>query len=128
MRPALLLGLGLILAGCRNAPEMSKVSGNITLDGKVVEGGVIRFVPANGDSQPGDAPIVNGTYSLEVTPGEKKVEIFWATSKSGAPIDTASQGTEELVQRIPAKYNTETTLLYTVANANETKDFELTTP
>jgi hypothetical protein len=128
MRLALGLGLGLLLAGCNSEPAMSKVSGSVTLDGKVVEGGVIRFVPANGDSQPSDAPIVNGSYTLEVTPGEKKIEVFWATSKSGAPVDTASQGTEELVQRIPAKYNTETTLLYTVAKGEEVKDFDLTTP
>ncbi|MCI0357398.1 MAG: hypothetical protein L0211_02805 [Planctomycetaceae bacterium] len=106
---------------------MSVVTGTITLDGQVVEGGVIRFVPSNGESQPADSPIVKGTYSLTVSPGEKKVEIFWAKSKSGAPIDTASQGTDELVQMIPAEFNTQTTLLHTVADAQEVKDFALKT-
>jgi hypothetical protein len=120
----LLCALALV-AGCQRGPEVGTVKGTITLDGKPVEGGIVRFVPADGNSQPADCVITGGAYTVTMPLGEKKVEIFWAKSKSDAPIDTANQGSEQIVQMIPQHYNTQTTLTYAVVKGEEQKDFAL---
>jgi hypothetical protein len=117
--------LGWVLVGCQRGPEVGTVKGTITIDGRPVDGGIVRFVPADGNSQPADCVITGGAYTVTMPVGEKNVEIFWAKSASDAPIDTASQGTEKIVQMIPAKYNTQTTLTHVIAKGDEQKDFEL---
>jgi hypothetical protein len=115
-----------LFAGCQRGPEVGTVKGTITLDGRPVEGGIVRFVPADGNSQPADCVITGGAYTVTMPLGEKNVEIFWAKSKSDAPIDTASQGSEQVVQMIPPQYNTQTTLAHTVAKGEQNRDFQLT--
>ena len=124
VRTALPILFALLLAGCNPGPPQGTVTGNVTLDGQPVEGGIIRFVPADGNSQPADSPITGGAYSVTMQTGEKKVEIYWAPS-SGKAADTASQGAEPIVQRIPAKYNAQTTLTYEIVKGKQTKDFAL---
>jgi hypothetical protein len=116
----------LLLAGCARGPAVGTVHGQITLDGQPIEGGLIRLVPADGNSQPADCIITAGSYTITMPVGEKKVEIYWAKSASAGKIDTASQGTEQVMQMIPPKYNTQTTLTYTVEEGAAVKDFALT--
>lgn len=117
--------LACVLSGCQRGPEVGTVKGTIALDGRPVEGGIVRFVPADGNSQPADCVITDGAYTVTMPLGEKKVEIFWAKSASDAPIDTASQGNEKIVQMIPAKYNTQTTLTHTIVKGEAQQDFAL---
>ena len=70
-----------------------------------------------------NSPIVNGAYSLTLPAGEKRVEILWM--KTSGSVDTATQGFTRTVQMIPAKYNTDSTLTYTVVKGKQTKDFAL---
>jgi hypothetical protein len=113
------------LAGCDRGPAVGTVTGKITVDGQPVDGGLIRMVPVDGNSQPADSVVTAGNYSITMPVGEKRVEIFWAPG-GGGKIDTASQGAEKaIVQRVPAKYNTESTLVYTVEQGQAVKDFAL---
>lgn len=125
LRAALLIIFGLSLAGCDQGPVKGTVKGTVTLDGQMVDGGVITFVPADGNSQPEAVPITAGEYSVTMPVGEKRVEIYWAPS-SGAAADTATQGREQIVQRIPAKYNSQSTLSHTVTKGEARQDFALT--
>ncbi len=117
--------LGLFLAGCNQGPPQGTVKGTVTLDGQAVDGGVITFVPADGNSQPEAVPITGGEYSVTMPVGEKRVEIYWAPSGAQA-IDTANQGREQIVQRIPTKYNSQSTLTHIVTKGEMRKDFALT--
>jgi hypothetical protein len=117
--------LVLILVGCNQGPPKGTVKGTVTLDGEPVDGGVITFVPSDGNSQPEAVPITAGEYSVTMPLGEKRVEIYWAPS-SAQTIDTATQGREQIVQRIPAKYNAQSTLTHTVTKGEARKDFALT--
>jgi hypothetical protein len=117
--------LGLFLAGCNQGPPQGTVKGTVTMDGQPVDGGVITFVPADGNSQPEAVPIISGEYSVTMPVGEKRVEIYWAPSGAQAA-DTATQGREQIVQRIPAKYNAQSTLTHTVTKGEARKDFALT--
>ena len=127
LRAACVLLLSAALCGCQRGPEVGTVKGTISLDGQPVEGGIVRFVPADGNSQPADCVITDGAYIVTMPLGEKKVEVFWAKSKSDLPVDTAGQGNEQIVQMIPARYNTQTTLSHTVVKGEEQKDFQLST-
>jgi hypothetical protein len=117
--------LALVLPGCDHGPPQGTVKGTVTLDGQPVDGGVITFVPADGNSQPEAVPITAGEYTVTMPLGEKRVEIYWAPS-GGQSADTASQGREQIVQRIPAKYNAQSTLTHTVVKGEARKDFPLT--
>jgi hypothetical protein len=125
VRIALLVFLCVLSAGCDTGPAQGTVSGTVTLDGQSVDGGLIRFVPADGNTQPADSVITGSAYSVTMPIGEKKVEVYWAPS-SGKAADTATQGTEQIVQRIPAKYNAQTTLSYALVKGKQTRDFALT--
>jgi predicted small secreted protein len=124
VRIASFLLLALLLAGCNRGPAVGTVKGTVTLNGQPVDGGLIRLVPADGNSQPADCVIKGGNYSITMPVGEKKVEIYW-TKGGSAKVDTASQGTEQVTQMVPAKYNTETTLTYTLDKGTHTQDFAL---
>ena len=115
-----------LLGGCDSGPVKGTVTGTVTLDGQPVEDGLIRFVPADGNSQPADCILVKGVYTVTMTVGDKKVEVTWSKSTGNAPADTAVQSTQKSVEMIPAKYNVQTTLLYSVVKGPQQKDFPLT--
>jgi hypothetical protein len=125
LRSTLLLILGLLLAGCDQGPPKGTVKGTVTLEGQPVDAGVITFVPSDGNSQPEAVTITAGEYSVTMPVGDKRVEIYWAPS-AGQVGDTATQGREQIVQRIPAKYNAQSTLTHTVVKGAARKDFALT--
>jgi hypothetical protein len=115
----------LVVLGCNRGPAVGTVKGTITLDGQPVDGGLIRLVPANGQSQPADCQVKGGAYSVTMPVGEKKVEIYW-TKTAGGPVDTATQGMEKVIPLVPAKYNTQTTLTYALEKGTAVKDWALT--
>src|SRR5687768_16325932 len=114
-------GLLAILSGCDRGPDIGTVTGTVTLDGQPVDGGLIRMVPSDGNSQPADSVITGGEYSITMPLGPKKVEIYW-TKGGGGNVDTASQGNEKVLQLVAAKYNTASTLNYTVEKGQAVKD------
>lgn len=128
MKYALLAATALAcFTGCETGPKQGTVTGQVTLDGVPVDGGMIRFIPADGASQPGDSTITAGQYSVTMEVGEKKVEVFWGRPTGTAePVDTVSMGNNPIVETIPRKYNSQTTLKYTIVEGEQKKDFPLT--
>jgi len=124
VRVALCLFASLLLAGCDQGPPKGTVKGSVTLDGQPVDGGVITFIPADGNSQPEAVTIAGGQYTVTMPLGEKRVEIYWAPS-GGEAADTANQGREQIVQKIPTKYNSQSTLKHTVVKGEAHQDFPL---
>jgi hypothetical protein len=116
----------LFLGGCDRGPAVGAVTGAITLDGQPVDGGLIRLEPMDGNSQPADCIVKGGQYSVTMPVGEKKVQIYWTKTSSPGKLDTASQGSEQVVALIPARYNDQTTLTYAVEKGQATKDWALT--
>ena len=125
-RFAYLAFLLLAVAGCDSGPAVGTVTGAITLDGQPVDGGLIRLEPVDGNSQPADCIVKGGRYSVIMPVGEKKVQIYWTKTSSPGKLDTASQGSEQVVALIPARYNDQTTLTYAVEKGQATKDWALT--
>jgi hypothetical protein len=76
--------LATLMIGCSSGPPMATVRGNVTYDGKPVDG-TIQFKPDT--ESPAEIPIKNGAYSGRTPPGPCRVII------------RASDGS------IPAKHN-----------------------
>lgn len=126
-----LLGIAAFaVPGCGGSgPQKYKVSGTVTFDGANVKEGRILFVPKDGKGPADGGEIVDGKYTLECTAGKKRVEIR-ATTKSKVP-HKMPKGMDmpgpDMVELIPAKYNSKTTLEAEVTTDpdNNTFDFPL---
>ncbi len=92
-------------------PEMTTVSGTVTLDGTPLKEGAIVADPVDQKGLPAQAAIVDGKFTLQATPGEKSIRIN-AVETTAEQDEYGSAITREL---IPAEYNSETTLTETVA-------------
>lgn len=76
-----------VLGGCSSKPtdtaQLAPVNGTVTLDGKAMDGGVIRF------SIPGrpvkSLEIKNGSFEGKAYAGKNHVEVLW--EKDGPPHD-----------------------------------------
>jgi hypothetical protein len=115
------------LPGCANKSDRSAVSGNVTLDGQPIKAGVIRFIPADGQTPTADAAIADGKFSGSVPPGDKKISIS-APKVTGqrrvyeTPDSPKVDVVEELV---PARYNARSELTWTITAEAQQKDFDL---
>jgi hypothetical protein len=128
-----LVAVSLVFAvGCRGSsgPERVALSGKVTLEGKPVEDGQIRFVPQAGTVAPVTiAAIKNGAYDTAVSGGvpvgTHRVEIRAYDPKEPAPRGPGSPPRKQLV---PAKYNAGTQLEITIQSGVRvlTKNFDLT--
>lgn len=103
------------LLGCSEAPP-NMASGVVTMNGTPIEKGEIMFHPIDGKGTVAAGPIVNGAFSIECSPGEKKVSITAIKEQGLAP-----DGLPNYVSYIPKKYNTETTLTSKVEAGGENK-------
>jgi len=126
---SLALVLVVIAVGASGCSDSSKnvVSGEVTLDGKPLEKGTIRFVPTDGKLQPTDAEITQGKYTISVPAGESKVEIRApkVVGKMKMYDTPDSPSVDKIEELLPAKYNSNTELKYPVTKGSQTKNFEL---
>jgi hypothetical protein len=117
-----------LATGCSEQSSQGTVTGTVTLDGKPLAAGEIRFVPADGQSATAGATIYEGQFTAAVPPGEKKVQIS-APKVTGKKkmYDTPDSPTVDTVQELlPARYNVQTELTITVGNGTQEEKFELT--
>ena len=128
-----LLTLLATAGGCGAAddgPERAIVTGKVSYDGRPVENGEIRFVPADGTTGPvSGGPIRDGMYRAEgrggVPLGTHRVEIQAFRPDPQAAVDPLS-GDRPAEQYLPEKYNRNSTLEATVeAGGEQTIDFNL---
>lgn len=114
-----------ILAGCgRSGPELATVSGTVTLDGKPLPKARLEF-----------QPVGIGSPSYATTDAKGHYELTYALDRPGAMlgkqtvrITTFRQlpGGGEIPERVPAEYNSETTLEREIASGHNKFDFPLT--
>ncbi len=141
---AVLLAAGVLVAGCGSGaapgPSRFAVKGTVTLDGQPLQNAVIRFVPLDGVQGPKcSVAIREGMYEIPAgagpVAGSHRVEIDSTDHGGIAPDDetalaqlTAGQKKLQKPLRIPAIYNTRSTLRQTIhaGSANEF-DFRLVT-
>jgi len=122
----------LAAAGCTG--KRASVAGAVSYDDQPVDGGRIFFVP-QGD--PAGRPAVHATieqgkYYLPAGQGPEfghhRVEIVWHKKPGGKPLGKPCDPgftTDDLVQTLPAVYNSKSTLSVDVQPRSNTFDFPL---
>src|SRR5262245_9720870 len=121
-RSVLVLSMSFLGSGCGGGDELPReaVSGTVTLDGKLLEKGTIRFTPAAQSNAvaavEGGALIESGKFSIPrdpgLVPGNYQVAVFGggpgalAKGQKG----TATGGPAPAKESMPAKYNARSTL------------------
>lgn len=132
-----LLAMVISIGGCGGGDGLDRqaVTGTVTLDGQPLETGLITFDPASATSETSTATeIVNGSYSFSTqtgpVPGEYRVVINSSGGEVFEPPAGEAPGDSFLPvpeEKVPQKYNTQTTLTATVVSgSNESINFELT--
>lgn len=88
--PVTTILLSLALSGCSGS-SLVEVTGEVMLDDKPVEQGIISFWPQDGAGPTAQAVIQQGKYKAEVAPGAKKVGVE-AVVESGKAYPSGPSG------------------------------------
>jgi hypothetical protein len=120
---AVLMAVG----GCSPDTGKGTVSGTVTLDGQPLKSGLIRFVPADGQTPTAEATITDGEFTAEVPVGEKQVSISAPKVVGKRPAyQTPNSPMIDIVEELlPARYNVTSELKLNVAGGRQTEDFKL---
>ena len=117
-------------AGCGKSLPPT-VHGKVTLDSEAVTAGNIAFFSQEAKGSKAAAAIEQGAYAIspqdKLRPGKYRVEISWR-KPTGKKISSADPGMmiDETREAVPAKYNTESTLIAEIGSGDAKKDFDLT--
>jgi len=120
-----------LFSGCGgHASTTVPVSGSVTVEGQPVEGGLITFLPTDGQAPAAGAPIQDGTYQAEVEPGAKKVMILGnkVVGEEYVLEGVPDSGTREKIETVThPNYNAKhlTPLTADISGANEDLNFDL---
>jgi hypothetical protein len=120
-----------VLSGCGGREDYREVTGSVTYKGERVTDGTIQFF--SDEKQPamlGGASIRDGEYRLPpehgLKPGHYLVRISWREVLTDPNQKQPAMGGVKSRERIPAKYNSETTLKVEVrAEGRPQFDFDL---
>jgi hypothetical protein len=120
------------LGGCRQEPtHQFPVSGTVRFQGQPLDQGRIQFDPASDDIGTfSGAKIQDGKYSIPaesgLAPGNYRIRISSAEPAAEKPLEAPGESGTPAKDRIPAKYNAETTLKAEVKRDVDNKiDFDL---
>jgi hypothetical protein len=130
IRSCLLIAV-LAPAGCSDGLPFGDVRGEVTLDGKPLKEGVVRFAPTDGKTPTASALIADGQFRERVPAGTHRVEI--SAPKLPKGFDSSKQlkrGTVDenvpLEELIPARYNARSELTAEVKKGTNDLRFDLT--
>jgi hypothetical protein len=120
--------LGFCSAGCTSDNSQGTVTGKVTLDGQPLKTGLIRFVPADGQSATADATVTDGDFSANVPVGEKRVQITAPKVVGQRKMyQTADSPMVDIIEELlPGRYNVRSDLTATVEPGRQQLTFELT--
>lgn len=117
-----------LIAGCSRSEDV-KISGKVTVENEPAEAGTIMFTATDGQSKVAGGVIENGTYQVDVPPGEKIVQIRATRIVEGEIRDEVTGKTHKTQN--PVRLSSEeyesprSPLKATVTKAGETFDFDL---
>jgi hypothetical protein len=109
--------------GCGPEANGRPISGAVTFQGKPLDRGTIQFSPAEGQETLSGGSIVEGRYELPaehgLEPGKYHVRVYSTEGAAAASDELPGERIAPFRERIPAKYNSQTTL---TADVKETGD------
>jgi hypothetical protein len=115
------------LAGCSADRTELEIHGAVTLDGRPVKDGYLRFAPADGKTSSAEVFIKDGQYTARLAAGSYKVEVYSPRPQGKKARRIAGPGAEaeEVEETIPARYNSNTELKVEVTKEKREHDFPL---
>lgn len=127
--------VALALGGCQggSAGRHNPVTGEVRLDGELLERGSILFVPLEGvKGEAAGGPIANGRYRLDAAAGPAvgahRVEVR-GVKKTGKmvqkPLAPKGELAEEEVEAVAARFNAQSALRVDVKAGENTFDFQV---
>ena len=113
--------------GC-GGTAVCTISGQVRVDGKPVEKGVISFSPESGPGDPVTGNIENGTYRVRSVAGPKRVQISAPILVGKQPDSNAPDAAiiEITKESLPAIYNSASNIRFDPSPGLNTKDWDLT--
>jgi hypothetical protein len=124
----IVLAVAILFGGCSKGPPMGDVQGNVTVNGKPLAEGTIRFLPVNGDTPATGGSIINGTFQVQVPVSKQRVEI---AANMIDPEKTPPNATaDQIVMKklVPDRYNSQSELTLDVVPGLNEPTYELTNP
>jgi len=120
-------GLSFFASGCQSqnegdSPPLGRVSGHVRLDGKPLEGATVIFNPIAGGRGSSGVTDSSGGYELDYTHNQQGAIL----GEHQVRINSASFAGEGAADPLlPAEYNSDTQLRFTVPASGGMADFEL---
>lgn len=115
-------------SGCAVDQDHGHVTGKITLDGEPLVDAQVEFIPTGSGSTAYGRTDEDGNYEMEysrdsvgASVGENQVRI----TTGGATVDE-NERMVKIKERIPARYNLKSELIFNVQPGSNTADYELT--
>ena len=129
----------LFAGGCtRSQKKEITIEGTVTVEGKVVDGGMIQFIPVNQSGFEGGGLISNGKFKATVPYGEVRVRFtgteYLQKDADGNPLggrtEKDASGMVTIVDPpakriIPERYWTNSDVIVTVESAKQEFNFDL---
>ncbi len=125
--PVAFLGLAIVGIFCGCGSGSATVSGEVTVDGKPLEIGIITYVPADSKGDPLTTDIVNGKYELQTVAGNKTVQISApvVADKRKAFNGADAPWVEVTKESLPENYNSNSELKFEIKPGPNVKDWSL---
>jgi hypothetical protein len=120
-----LAAVSIAVSGCGSS--VATVSGKVTFDSQPLANGTITFLPADGATATAGGKIENGTYSVQMPPGQKKVQVS-ATKVVGQRVvydDPKSPVIDDVREMLPPQYHANTILTVDAKAGINKQDFDL---
>ena len=116
-----------VVIGC-GSKDQATVSGSVKLNGEPLNSGTITFVPVDGATASAAGLIEGGTYTVEMPPGEKRVQISAMKVIGRRQVyegDPNSPVVDDVQEMIPPQYNAASTLTVSAKAGSQTQDYDL---
>lgn len=119
--------ISLVAHGCSSDSSKGTVTGTVTLDGQPLQSGLIRFVPADGQTPTAEATITDGEFTAQVPVGEKRISISApkVVGKRKAYETPDSPMVDIVEELLPARYNVTSELTLKVSGGRQDAPFDL---
>jgi hypothetical protein len=112
----------LFAAGCGSDVELGGVTGRVTMDGKPLPEALVRYIPEGGGRSAQGRTDADGMYRLDYSAASEGALV----GKSNVMITTGSiEDPRHRDEKVPLKYNYETTLTADVTSGDNEINFDL---
>ena len=121
------LAIAVAVIGC-GGQEQATVTGSVKWNGEPLKSGTIRFEPVDGRTASAAGLIADGTYQVEMPPGEKRIQISAMKVVGRRQVYEGhpnSPGVDDVQEMITPQYNSTSTLTFSATPGSQTKDFDL---